>query len=146
MNFTQQLATLISSKLTLDKSLTITTQLTEKEKTREMFQDIQKRVHAGSNFADSLAAYPDVFSKMYINMVRAGEMGGVLDVVLTRLADFLENAEETKSKIVNAMIYPAILIRGRGERIVFLMTFVVPKLSGVFEGKEKRIPFITRFF
>lgn len=110
MNFTQQLSTLISSKLTLDKSLTITTQLTDKETTRMMFQDIQKRVHAGSNFADSLAAYPDVFSKMYINMVRAGEMGGVLDVVLKRLADFLENAEETKGKIVNAMIYPAILI------------------------------------
>ena len=95
MNFTQQLSTLISSKLTLDKSLTITTQLTEKETTRNMFQDIQKRVHSGSSFADSLAAYPDIFSKMYINMVRAGEMGGVLDVVLMRLADFLENAEET---------------------------------------------------
>ncbi len=78
MNFTQQLSTLISSKLTLDKSLTVTTQLTEKEKTREMLQDIQKRVHAGSSFADALATYPDVFSKMYVNMVRAGEMGGVL--------------------------------------------------------------------
>ena len=144
MNFTQQLATLISSKLTLDKSLTVTTQLTEKETTREMFQDIQKRVHAGSSFADSLAAYPKVFSKMYINMVRAGEMGGVLDVVLTRLADFLENSEETKSKIVNAMIYPAILIAAGGIAIVVLMTFVVPTLSEVFEGSEAAMPFITR--
>ena len=144
MNFTQQLSTLISSKLTLDKSLTITTQLTEKETTREMFQDIQKRVHAGSNFADSLAAYPDVFSKMYINMVRAGEMGGVLDLVLKRLADFLENAEGTKSKIVNAMIYPAILIVAGVGAVIFLLTFVVPKLSGVFEGNGVAIPFITR--
>jgi len=144
MNFTQQLATLISSKLTLDKSLTVTTQLTEKEKTRGMFQDIQKRVHAGSSFADSLSAYPDVFSKMYVNMVRAGEMGGVLDVVLARLADFLENSEETKSKIVNAMIYPAILIVAGGIAIVVLMTFVVPTLSAVFEGSEAAIPFITR--
>jgi general secretion pathway protein F len=123
MNFTQQLATLISSKLTLDKSLTVTTQLTEKETTREM---------------------PKVFSKMYINMVRAGEMGGVLDVVLTRLADFLENSEETKSKIVNAMIYPAILIAAGGIAIVVLMTFVVPTLSEVFEGSEAAMPFITR--
>jgi len=144
MNFTQQLSTLISSKLTLDKSLTITTQLTEKAKTREMFQDIQKRVHAGSSFADSLAAYPSVFSKMYVNMVRAGEMGGVLDVVLARLADFLENAEETKGKIVNAMIYPAILIVAGVSAVIFLITFVVPKLSGVFEGSGAAIPFITR--
>ena len=144
MNFTQQLSTLISSKLTLDKSLTITTQLTEKEKTREMFQDIQKRVHAGSNFADSLAAYPDTFSKMYINMVRAGEMGGVLDVALKRLADFLENAEETKGKIVNAMIYPAILIVAGAIAILVLLTVVVPELSGVFEGNGAAIPLITR--
>jgi general secretion pathway protein F len=144
MNFTQQLSTLISSKLTLDKSLTITHQLTDKEKTRKMFQDIQKRVHAGSNFADSLAAYPDIFSKMYVNMVRAGEMGGVLDVVLKRLADFLENAEGTKSKIVNAMIYPAILIVAGVSAVIFLLTFVVPKLSGVFEGNGTAIPFITR--
>jgi len=144
MNFTRQLATLVSAKLTLDKGLTITTQLTEKEKTRETFQDIQKRVHAGSNFADSLATYPDVFSKMYINMVRAGEMGGVLDVVLTRLADFLENNEETKNKILSALIYPAILILAGAGAVVFLMTFVVPKLSGVFEGSGKTIPFITR--
>jgi len=144
MNFTRQLATLVSAKLTLDKGLTITTRLTEKEKTREIFQDIQKRVHAGSSFADSLATYPDVFSKMYINMVRAGEMGGVLDVVLTRLADFLENNEETKNKILSALIYPAILILAGAGAVVFLMTFVVPKLSGVFEGSGKTIPFITR--
>lgn len=144
MNFTQQLATLISSKLTLDKSLTIATQLTEKAKTREMFRDIQKRVHAGSSFADSLAAYSNAFSKMYVNMVRAGEMGGVLDVVLMRLADFLENTEETKGKIVNAMIYPAILIVAGAIAIVVLLTFVVPKLSGVFEGNGKATPFVTQ--
>jgi general secretion pathway protein F len=144
MNFTQQLATLISSKLTLDKSLTIVTQLTEKKSTRDIFHDIQKRVHAGSRFADALAAYPGVFSKMYVNMVRAGELGGVLDVVLKRLADFLENAEETKGKIVNAMIYPAILITAGAGAIVFLMTFVVPKLSGMFDGREAAIPLITR--
>jgi general secretion pathway protein F len=143
-NFTRQLATLVSAKLTLDKSLTITTRLTVKEKTRETFQDIQKRVHAGSSFADALAAYPDVFSNMYVNIVRAGELGGVLDIVLTRLADFLESTEEIKNKILSALIYPAILIVAGVGAIVFLMTFVVPKLSGVFEGSGKAIPFITR--
>jgi len=144
MNFTRQLATLVSAKLTLDKSLTITTRLTVKEKTRETFRDIQKRVHAGSSFADALAAYPDVFSKMYLNIVRAGEMGGVLDIVLTRLADFMESAEEIKNKILSALIYPTILIVAGVGAIVFLMTFVVPKLSGVFEGSGKAIPFITQ--
>ncbi len=144
MNFTQQLATLISSKLTLDKSLTITTRLTTKEKTRETFQDIQKRVHAGSSFADALAAHPDVFSKMYVNIVRAGELGGALDVVLARLAAFLENAEETKSKILSALIYPSILILAGVGAVVFLMTFVVPKLSGVFEGSGDAVPLVTQ--
>ena len=144
MNFTQQLATLISSKLTLDNSLTITTRLTTKERTREIFQDIQKRVHAGSGFADALAAYPDVFSKMYINIVRAGELGGALDIVLARLADFLEKAEETKNKILSALIYPTILIFAGVGAVFFLMTFVVPKLSGVFEGSGNSVPFITQ--
>jgi len=144
MNFTQQLATLISSKLTLDKSLSITTRLTEKESTRETFQDIQKRVHAGSSFADALAAYPEVFSKMYVNIVRAGELGGVLDIVLARLAAFLESSEDTRNKIMSAMIYPTILLFAGVGAIVFLMTFVVPKLSGVFEGSGDAIPFITR--
>jgi general secretion pathway protein F len=144
MNFTQQLATLISSKLTLDKSLSITTRLTENEKTREIFQDIQKRVHGGSSFADALAAYPDVFSKMYVNIVRAGELGGVLEIVLKRLAEFLENNEETKNKILSALIYPTILILAGVGAIVFLLTCVVPKLSGVFEGSGKAVPFITR--
>jgi general secretion pathway protein F len=143
MSFTQQLATLTSSKLTLDKSLSITTRLTEKAKARETFQDIQKRVHAGSSFADALAAYPDVFSKMYINIVRAGELGGVLDVVLTRLADFMEKVQDTKSKVTNAMIYPSILISFGGGAILFLMIFVVPKFSSIFEDKGNAIPFIT---
>ncbi len=144
LGFTQQLATLISSKLTLDKSLTITTRLTEKEKTREMFQDIQKRVHGGSSFADALAAYPKVFSNMYINLIRAGELGGVLDVVLKRLADFLENLQDTKSKITNAMIYPAILLSFGGLAIIFLMAFVVPKFAAIFEDKGDAIPFLTK--
>ena len=144
MSFTQQLATLVSSKLTLDRSLTIATQLTEKEKTREMFRDIQKRVHGGSNFADALAAYPDVFSKMYVNMVRAGELGGVLDIVLQRLAEFQESTEDTKSKIFNAMIYPAILILTGAGAVIFLMTFVIPKLFVIFQDTGKALPFSTR--
>ncbi len=143
MSFTQQLATLTSSKLTLDKSLSITTRLTEKEKARETFQDIQKRVHGGSSFADALAAYPEVFSKMYVNIIRAGELGGVLDSVLMRLGDFLERVQDTKSKIVNAMIYPAILISFGGGAILFLMIFVVPKFSSIFEDKGNAIPFVT---
>ena len=142
--YTQQLATLISSKLTLDKSLTIAVRLTERERTRALFQDVQKRVHAGSSFADALAAYPAVFSKIHVNMIRAGELGGVLDTVLNRLADFLENAEAIKGKIINAMIYPAVLLTFGSGAILFLLTYVVPTLSEVFAGHEAMIPWNTQ--
>lgn len=144
LEFTQQMSTLISSKLTLDRSLTITTRLAEKEKNRVLLEDIQKRVHAGSSFADALAVYPNSFSKMYINMVRAGELGGVLDAVLKRLASFLENLQDTKSKVTNAMIYPAILFFFGGLAILFLMMFVVPKFSSIFGDKTAAIPFVTQ--
>ena len=144
LSFTQQLATLLSSKLTLDKSLTIATKLTEKERTRATIEDIQKRVHSGTSFADALAAYPRVFSKMYINIVRAGEMGGVLDHVLQRLAEFLEKLEDTKGKIVSAMIYPIILIVAGVSAIIFLMAYVVPKLAGVLGGQGDAVPPVTR--
>ena len=91
--FTQQLATLVSSGLTLDNSLSVLVKLTEEKNTKKILSDIQKRVHGGNTFADSLAKYQDIFSNLYINMVRAGETGGILSQVLLRLSDFLENED-----------------------------------------------------
>jgi len=146
MNFTQQLATLVAAGLTLDKSLAITVNLTEKEATRQTFADIQKRVHSGTTFAESLALHPKVFSKLYISMVRAGEVGGVLDTVLFRLAGFLESARDMKSKITSALIYPTILLVAGLAALIFLMTVVMPKFLVIFEGAGNALPMVTRIF
>tara|TARA_B100000686_G_scaffold43481_1_gene45701 strand:- start:1286 stop:2509 length:1224 start_codon:yes stop_codon:yes gene_type:complete len=131
---THQLATLVSSGLTLDKSLLILMKLTEKPKAREILADVQRRVHGGSTLADALAQYPNVFSKLYVNMIRAGEAGGVLGTVLVRLADFLEKNQNLKDNIRSASIYPVILFSVGILAVVVLMTVVIPKFAKVFEG------------
>lgn len=145
LNFTQQLATLVNSGLTLDKSLSMLAQLTEKEKTREILADIHDRVHAGNTFSASLAEYPRVFSKLYTNMVRAGEAGGVLGSVLSRLTDFLEKSEELKGNIRSAMIYPILLVLVGGSAVVVLMTVVIPKFASIFGDMGKTLPLSTQF-
>lgn len=145
LNFTQQLATLVNSGLTLDKSLSMLVQLTEKEKTREILADIHDRVHAGNTFSASLAEYPRVFSKLYTNMVRAGEAGGVLGSVLSRLTDFLEKSEELKGNIRSAMIYPILLVLVGGSAVVVLMTVVIPKFASIFGDMGRTLPLSTQF-
>ncbi len=143
LNFTQQLSTLISSGLTLDRSLSITVNLTQNDKAREVFADVQKRVHAGSTFSEALTIYPSVFQKLFISMIRAGEAGGVLNIVLERLAEFLEASQDMKNKIITSLAYPIFLMVMGGGAIVVLMTVVVPKFETIFEGMEHRLPLIT---
>lgn len=143
MGFTQQLSTLVTSGLTLDKSLSITVKLTESSRAREVYTDIQKRVHAGSTFADALQAYPDVFSRLYINMIRAGEVGGVLDTVLGRLGEFLESAQDMKNKIISSMIYPIILVLFGSGAVIFLIAYVVPQFHTIF-ADANALPVITQ--
>ena len=99
----------MDSGLTLDKALSILVDLAEKPQAKEVLTEVHKQVHAGSSFANALAAFPKVFSKLYINMIRAGEAGGTLAPSLNRVADFLEKSEELKANIRSAMVYPAIL-------------------------------------
>ncbi len=141
--FTQQLATLVSSKLTLDRSLSLAANMAKNVKTRALFQDIRNRVHSGSGFGEALAAYPNVFSRMYINIVRAGEIGGFLDVVLQRMAEFLEKSRDVKAKIYTALIYPIILIVMGSGAVLFLMTNVIPKFTEIFKDMGDALPLIT---
>ncbi|NIQ02329.1 MAG: type II secretion system protein GspF, partial [Nitrospinaceae bacterium] len=120
LTVTQQLATLIDAGITLDSSLSNVAQLADKPRVREVLNDVQKRVHSGSSFAEALAEHPRVFSRLYINMVRAGETGGVLSASLARLAGFMERSEDLKSSIRSAMVYPAILVLVGGGAVVFL--------------------------
>lgn len=144
MSVTHQLATLVDSGLTLDRSLSSLALLSDRAKTREVLGAVQKRVHAGSSFGEALAEHPQIFSKLYINMVRAGETSGMLTQTLYRLASFMERAEELKGNIVRAMIYPSILVVAGGSAIIFLFTFVVPKFSGLFDELGDALPLSTK--
>ena len=144
MTLTQQLATLVNSGLTLDDGLSTLVKLAETEQIRSLLADIRKRVHAGSAFADALEEHPDVFSKLYINMVRAGEAGGIVDEALSRLALFMEKSVELKSNIRSAMVYPAILSLVGGSAVIILITFVVPQFSKLFEDMGAALPLPTQ--
>ena len=144
MTITQQLATLIESGLTLDDGLSTLVKLAETENIRSILADVRKRVHAGTSFADALAEHPDVFSKLYINMVRAGEAGGLIGEALTRLGEFLEKSVELKSNIRSAMIYPAILFMVGATAVVVLITFVVPQFAKLFEDMGAALPLPTQ--
>ena len=144
MTLTQQLATLVDSGLTLDDGLSTLVKLSETEKTRSVLADIRKQVHAGSSFADALAEHPKIFSKLYVNMIRAGEAGGILGEALTRLALFMEKSVELKNSIRSAMVYPAILTLVGGTAVIVLITFVIPQFSKLFEEMGAALPLPTQ--
>ena len=144
VSITQQLATLVDSRITLDKSLSILVDLAEKPQAKEILTEIHKKVHAGSSFADALADFPKVFSKLYINMIRAGETGGTLASSLNSVASFLEKSEELKANIKSAMIYPAILSSVGGCAILILFTVVIPRFSKLFDELGSALPLPTK--
>ena len=144
MTITQQLATLVDSGLTLDDGLSTLVKLSETEKTRSVLADIRKQVHAGSSFADALAEHPKIFSKLYVNMIRAGEAGGILGEALSRLALFMEKSVELKNSIRSAMVYPAILTLVGGTAVIVLITFVIPQFSKLFEEMGAALPIPTQ--
>jgi len=104
-------------------------------------------VQTGSTFSESLQQYPRIFNKLYVNMVKAGELGGVLELVLNRLAEYQEKAQKLKNKIVAAMVYPIIVMCIAGGIMVFLMTVIVPRFETIFEdmlGSKDKLPELTK--
>jgi general secretion pathway protein F len=144
MLFTQDLATLLAAGLPVDKALSILIDITENTRLKRIGQDILKAVQGGSYLSDSLAKHPKVFSKFYVNMVRAGEAGGVLEDVLSRLAIFLESSQELKDFIKSALVYPIFLVLVGGISIIILLTFVIPKFAIIFSDLGATIPLSTR--
>ncbi len=142
--FTQELSTLISAGLSIDRSLEILGTLTENIKLRETVQDIVKKVEGGSSLAEALGSYPRIFSKLYVNMVKAGESGGFLETILSRLAQYLESSKEIKDQIVSVMIYPLILMIVSGGSITVLVTFVIPRFATIFSDMGQAIPLPTQ--
>lgn len=132
MIFTRQLATLIDSGLPLLRGLTVLGKQEPNQVLRGTINSLADSVQGGSTFSESLAQHPKIFDKLYVNMVKAGELGGVLEVVLTRLAEYQEKAHKLKNKIVAAMVYPVIVMFIAVAIVTFLMLFIVPKFKEMF--------------
>ena len=145
VNFTQDLSTLLGAGLPVDRALALLIDVQENEKFRGVIGDILKTVQGGSYLSDALGKHPRVFSTFYVNMVRAGEAGSVLDSVLDRLSIFLENSEELRDYIRASMVYPLFLVFVGGISIIVLLTFVVPKFSLIFSDMGQAIPTTARF-
>ena len=144
MVFTQDLSVLLNAGLPVDRALAIQIDVTEKDKFKEVIGEILKAVQGGSYLSDALARYPRVFSTFYVNMIRAGEAGGVLGPVLERLALFLESAQDLRDFVRSAMVYPLFLVAVGGVSIIILMTYVIPKFSVIFADMGQAIPLTTR--
>jgi type IV pilus assembly protein PilC len=147
MIFTRQLATLIDSGLPLLRSLNV---LANQERNNVMKNTIDKladSVQGGSTFSDALALHPKIFNNLYVNMIKAGEVGGVLELVLTRLSEFQEKAAKIKNKVLSAMVYPIIVMTMAVGIMCFLLVFIVPRFEAIFHDLlgDKPLPPVTRF-
>lgn len=147
MIFTRQLATLIDSGLPLLRGLTVLGRQEPNPIMKRTINTLAESVQTGSTFSESLQQYPKIFNKLYVNMVKAGELGGVLELVLNRLAEYQEKAQKLKNKIVAAMVYPMIVMLIAVLIMVFLMLVIVPKFEKIFEemlGSRDKLPGLTK--
>jgi general secretion pathway protein F len=143
--FTQEISTLLTAGVPLDRALSITLELTDRTSFRILVQDVLRVLKGGKSLADSLATHPDHFSELYINMVRAGEAGGSLAVVFERLAEFERTRDDLRSYILSSMAYPMLLVAVGTGSILVLMNFVVPRFASVFEQSRIEMPLPTKF-
>ncbi|MBL8175019.1 MAG: type II secretion system F family protein [Bryobacterales bacterium] len=141
--FTQEMSTLLNSGVPLDRALTIASELTERQQFRGVILDILRLIKGGKSFADALHVYPDHFSDLYINMVRAGEASGSLGLIFTRLAEFERTRDDLRGYIGSSLIYPGLLaLVGLGS-ITVLLNYVVPRFASVFEESRLKMPLPT---
>lgn len=144
MLFTQELSTLVNAGLPLDRSLMICKQLSEKAAAQSLVEDVLQGIKQGKTFADSLGTHPEAFSRLFINMVRAGEVGGSLPIVLERLVEFQQSADELKSYLISSLIYPVLLGCVGLASIAILLNFVIPKFAQVFQEAGQSLPLPTQ--
>ncbi|MGH7505780.1 MAG: type II secretion system F family protein, partial [Longimicrobiales bacterium] len=130
--FTRQFATMINSGLPLVQSLDILAKQSENKALKKVIEQVLYDVESGQTLADALRGHPKVFTDLYVNMVAAGEAGGILDTILLRLATFLEKADALKRKIKGAMIYPAVIMTVAAGAVAVLLIFVIPTFQNMF--------------
>ncbi|HTY60728.1 MAG TPA: type II secretion system F family protein [Acidobacteriota bacterium] len=155
--FTQELHTLIRAGFPLDRSLTVLRQLAESKEMADVLQGVLKEVKGGKSFSEALGKYPEVFPKVYLNMIRAGEAGGALEEILGRLATYLVTSDDLRSYIIGSLIYPALLSAVAVASVIILTLFVVPRFASIFQDMGVALPlpmailrglstFLTRFW
>ena len=144
--FTRQLATLVEAGLPLLRGLRVLEKQERNATLKRIVSELALAIEGGSTFSESLAQHPKVFNRLYVNMVKAGELGGVLEVVLKRLSEFMEKAQKIKGKVIAAMFYPSAVMTVAVAIMGVLMVFVVPKFKAIFEGmlEGSQLPAFTR--
>lgn len=144
VQFTQQLATLLGAGQPLDRALGILLELPEDEAAKRIVGDIREAVRGGASLSAALERQHGAFGRLYVNMVRAGEAGGSLHETLQRLADYLERSRALRTRVVNALVYPAILLVMVGLSLLFLLGYVVPQFAGMYESLDAELPWFSR--
>ena len=142
---TRQLAVLVHAGIPLVEALTALVEQVDKEKLKRVLGDVKQRVNEGASLADALAVHPRVFGDLYVNMIRAGEHSGALEIVLVRLADFTESQARLRSKILGTMAYPAAMVVIGSIVLGILFTVVIPRVTKIFEDTRATLPWMTRF-
>ena len=140
IDFTNGLCTLVEASVPLDRALGLLEGITNKQVVQELIEDLRRDVKEGKSLADALQVRPEVFSRMYVNMVHAGEEGGILEQLLPKLADFLAAADKAKRGIISSLIYPIILGIVGFSSVILLLVFVVPSFATLFEDMGSNIP------
>jgi len=144
VTFTRQLSTLQDAGLPILRSLQILEQQQKPGLLKAIIGGVADEVEGGGTLSDAMAQYPKAFDKLYVNMINAGEAGGVLDIILNRLADFMEKAAKLKKKVIGAMIYPAVVISIAIAIVSMIMIFVIPKFEQIFKDFKTELPGITK--
>jgi len=144
--FTRQLSTLISAGLPLLRSLRTLGKQEKDANLKKIMAGLSESVEGGTTFSEALSQHPKAFNKLYVNMVKAGELGGVLEIVLTRLAEFAEKSQRIKGKVTSAMVYPVVVLTIAVGIVTFLMLFIVPKFEAIFKDMlgGRPLPLITQ--
>lgn len=140
---TRQFSTLISAGLPLEASLSALSEQTEDARLGQILTQVKDKVSEGSSLANALSEYDNVFSDLYVNIVKAGEASGTLDIVLMRLADFLEKQAALRSRVRSALIYPLFMFVIGVAVLFFTMTYIIPQISKIFEESDQALPLMT---
>lgn len=144
LQFTQQVATLLGAGLPLDRSLQVLLELAENQRVENAVTSIRDHVREGGSLSDALEARHGSFSRLFVNMVRAGEIGGSLDKTLDRLADYLERSKDLKDSVISAMIYPIMLMFLAGGSLILLLVYVIPQFTPIFAELGGDLPMVTK--